>query len=940
MEMVGDDISLPFGRHAANAMRLARAALPPQRHSGPTAIARSTFNSEGGPTTAIIVSHPGRLEVRLRIVPAAGQDGVDDDWTPGADDRIQFSVVTPVYNVARYLPDYLHSVTGQSLPFSERIELILVDDGSTDDSPKIMRRWQNRFPRNIRYLRKPNGGLSSARNFGLAHARHEWITFADPDDFLSPDYFAEVENAIRRHGEARLAMVSCNFIPYIEETRELRDNHPLRYRYDQSETLVGATALGRNIQLSVNNLFLRRSLLSAGGLTFDGRIRPSFEDGHLVSRYLAGADGRSALFLRKPRYFYRRRADQSSLVDKSRLNPNWYGDQLRYGCLELLREMKAAYGQVPEQVVNTVIYEVSWRLSHVVDKPNSVAFLTEAQRTEFFDLMRDIFGSIDADAIMRYDIYRMPLHHRIGILALFKQARPPAQAVRASAFDRGRRLLQFIYWSDVPTPTVTFRSDDRVLAPAFGKSRRHDFMGHPFCWQHRIWLPAENGQLSANDGERPALIHLGEGGAAHTSIATDEIEAYFTPASVSEKGLAPRATELRMLARSPAVAASFQQLWLLMDRDTEADDNAEHFYRYLRRDRPEINTAFVLRRNAPDWTRLELDGFRLIPFGSAEHAAALLNARFYISSHADRYVFDSLPGAYFRDMLHYKFVFLQHGIVKDDLSGWLNGKPIDCFVTSTMQEYRSIVADGSTYEYSGKQVVLTGLPRHDSLLRAGGHDGHMIVIMPTWRKSLTGQQIEGTNLRARNNAFYKSDFARQWRSLLHSERLRAAADAAGRKVVFLPHKNIEPYIDFFDPPSWVELRRFGGDQSIQALFRDVAFFVTDYSSVSFDIAYLDKPLAYYQFDREFAYAGGHQTMPGYFDYARDGYGPICEDEESLLQTIESFLRGERPSPIYRERSARTFLFRDGKCCERVYEAILRLDRPYQAVAQEHQRLSA
>ena len=67
--------------------------------------------------------------------------------------------------------------------------------------------------------------------------------------------------------------------------------------------------------------------------------------------------------------------------------------------------------------------------------------------------------------------------------------------------------------------------------------------------------------------------------------------------------------------------------------------------------------------------------------------------------------------------------------------------------------------------------------------------------------------------------------------------------------------------------------------------------------------------------------------PGYFDYERDGFGPVCEEEDALLDTIEAFLDGKPLDPIYRERAEKTFIFRDGKCCERVFDAILDLDRP-------------
>ncbi|RUU23911.1 CDP-glycerol glycerophosphotransferase family protein, partial [Mesorhizobium sp. M6A.T.Ce.TU.016.01.1.1] len=138
-------------------------------------------------------------------------------------------------------------------------------------------------------------------------------------------------------------------------------------------------------------------------------------------------------------------------------------------------------------------------------------------------------------------------------------------------------------------------------------------------------------------------------------------------------------------------------------------DNAEHLYRYVRRFRPEVNAYFVLRRKSQDWPRLAADGFRLIPFGSADHEYALLNARYLISSHADRYIWDYLPAREYRDLLRFKFVFLQHGVISTDLASWLNTVPIDLMLTSTEREYQSVVGSQNRYRLMPSQVALTGM---------------------------------------------------------------------------------------------------------------------------------------------------------------------------------------------------------------------------------------
>lgn len=99
--------------------------------------------------------------------------------------------------------------------------------------------------------------------------------------------------------------------------------------------------------------------------------------------------------------------------------------------------------------------------------------------------------------------------------------------------------------------------------------------------------------------------------------------------------------------------------------------------------------------------------------------------------------------------------------------------------------------------------------------------------------------------------------------------------------------------------------------------------ITDYSSAAFEMAYLEKPVIYYQFDRDEIFQKvSHTYQKGYFEYHRDGFGPVVESEKTLLEQIEFVLtKGCLPEDIYRERMIRTFPYKDGRCSERVYKAI-------------------
>lgn len=102
--------------------------------------------------------------------------------------RPRLSLVVPVYNVAAWLPEFLETLKAQTLAAGE-FEIIAVDDGSTDESPAILGKYSDEM-KNLRVVRKENGGLSAARNTGLEHAAGEWLAFADSDDRVAPDTYA------------------------------------------------------------------------------------------------------------------------------------------------------------------------------------------------------------------------------------------------------------------------------------------------------------------------------------------------------------------------------------------------------------------------------------------------------------------------------------------------------------------------------------------------------------------------------------------------------------------------------------------------------------------------------------------------------------------------------------------------------------------------------
>ncbi|MBD5415809.1 MAG: glycosyltransferase family 2 protein [Bacteroides sp.] len=127
------------------------------------------------------------------------------------------SVVVPVYNVSAYLDACVRSIIEQNYA---NFELILVNDGSQDNSLAICRRWEAE-DRRIRVIDKANGGVSSARNAGIDCATGEWITFIDSDDWVKPDYISFLIESVECAPETVDWVTSGLTYYYADEKREV-----------------------------------------------------------------------------------------------------------------------------------------------------------------------------------------------------------------------------------------------------------------------------------------------------------------------------------------------------------------------------------------------------------------------------------------------------------------------------------------------------------------------------------------------------------------------------------------------------------------------------------------------------------------------------------------------------------------------------------------------
>ena len=361
-------------------------------------------------------------------------------------------------------------------------------------------------------------------------------------------------------------------------------------------------------------------------------------------------------------------------------------------------------------------------------------------------------------------------------------------------------------------------------------------------------------------------------------------------------------------------------IWLFADRDIEADDNAEHLYRYVMNNHPEQEIVFALRKDSKDWDRLEKEGFNLVECYSYNFLKLCKDIKYFITSHTPQ-SFKIHLGK------NQKFLFLGHGVDAVNISNWFNNLNITLRFSTCYKEYNSIAGDYNNYKLTKKEVVLTGLPRHDNLLKNNKTNTKQILIMPTWRYYLVDVIDLPFNKKV-NDDFINSEYFIKWNSFLNNKILKNICDKYGYKVIFVPHFNMKSMISKMSIPSYINLSYRKEGCSFQLNFQDSDLMITDYTSAAFEMGYLRKPVIYYQFDKNYFF-NNHSYRQGWFDYERDGFGPVVYDEDELLYELNLLLKNNCiPNKKYIKNMEDLFFDRSGNICKNVYSSIIELDKFY------------
>ena len=277
-----------------------------------------------------------------------------------------------------------------------------------------------------------------------------------------------------------------------------------------------------------------------------------------------------------------------------------------------------------------------------------------------------------------------------------------------------------------------------------------------------------------------------------------------------------------------------------------------------------------------------------------------MQARIYVASDARNHGFawKPKPNIITRQISQKKMLFLQHGVTAlkrvDKLFGKNGSAPMTYFAVTSEFEQKIVTEN---FGYAKENVPILGFTRWDVLENKARPDEKNILIMPTWRPWLEEQSDE---------VFRESEYCRRYRQLLENPELGAFLRENNVKIIFHIHPKMKEFLEAFQTENDQVKLIVQGSQPLNELIMKCSMLITDYSSVSWDVHYLAKPVLFYQFDYDLY----QQANGSYIDMTRDLFGDRCLDQECLVKNIKEYIENnfkekERYAQMRKEHFAYT-----------------------------------
>lgn len=763
------------------------------------------------------------------------------------ENKYKATIIIPCYNKQKFIKKALNSIIELSR-FND-FEVIVIDDGSKDKSVDIIKKYTEKYD-NIKLIEfeKGSGSPSKPRNTGIEKSSGKYLIFMDPDDQIINDGYSTLLTKIEEYDSDLLIGTRIGVNEYGQVV--FTDFIDEKYTYvNSNDYSIKLDLLNRN-PILLKSIYSKEMIIN-NNIRFNEIITTS-EDESFDMKCVAYA--KKITKINDIVYQYTTEATGSITTNVS---------------LRIYKEL----GDVFKELTNT--YRLAFSEEIALERIVSLLHVFYLKKLTYLKSVEEIEEGCNY-------IY---------------------QALDKYGFDKFNKL--------VSRQSINIIND--IKNKEFNKYINFYFLKRINRMEKRLdYLNLKSKEYEQI--KKRKIIKMGIHFINFTNNIKKKKRKNRANTEVSEK----RKEYIDKIEKLYSITSNKNNgYWLFMDRIDNAKDNGEALYRYVKENKIHEKIVFALSEESKDYARLKEEGFNLVKYDSFEHWKIMKNAEYVFTSHCDNlnlhpwyYLERKFQLKYMRKYQinsQYKLVFLQHGVIRSDLSSWLGTKKYFRFITSSPYEKLSLLSIPN-YRLTENEVVLTGLARWDYLK---SDTKNVITIFPTWRKEI----ILSKNKEMIGEEFINTEFYKKWNELLNDSIFEKLPD--DYTINFVSHHDNVPILKHFENTinKRINIINYNEVENFYDIVNATKVFITDYSSFSFDYLYLNKPVIYYDFEKN-ALNNNIKDM----EYSKYGY--YCTDIKQVDKAFEKIQKNDyKLENKYVKNINKLFAYRDDNNCKRIIDSL-------------------
>lgn len=874
--------------------------------------------------------------------------------------KYDVSIIVAVYNNDKYVEKCIKSVLDQTYPF-EKIQLILVNDGSIDNSLKICNKYANKY-QNILVIDQQNQGVSVARNTGIKASEGKYIMMLDSDDMISRNTVKDLIAFFDEHYD-EVDLVTYPIYHLINNRTRAFNRYDI---YDKGTDIYNLEEYIHVNQSTVNIIIKNHQ----DPILYNEKMRLSedqrFNIEHLVEKKKIG-------FVKEAMYIYRR---HEKSVSKTVNHPYYCFDEI-IGYNEWLLNNFAKNKKTLKFIQSYVLSTIKWRLKsdqlypyHFLEKDFKIAS----------NRIKNILGQIDVDIII--SMPNMSIYHKMYLLNI-KEAKLDFRflpnkhyqiladnnlfldakniTILIDRFKVKKDSINILALIRTPIfeirdcyPEIFIKSIDKSNREKIKKVEKYYISNKSFYGSdiktNKLYEFEIN--LDYNDIKKFKFVVKLRGQEFNTKIEFSKFCAFNKKIGRYEistnkniilcdtnkksikaydffiKNIKNNITfKLKNLKKQMFISKNFEPLrcfaktknsiWLYSDREGIIDNAYYQFVHDIKK-QDNIKRYYIFDGDKKIYkeniTKKEYK--YLIQYGSIRHKILFLKSKKILTSFLSLYAYCPLHKKfnYYRDLMKYDLIYLQHGILHANLLKMYSKEftEIDKIVVSSEFEKNNFI---NKYNYNEEDIIMSGMPRLQNNTDNIDKVENKILFAPSWRKYLIGEIYKGKR-DLKEKSFINSDYYIKTKEFLNSEELVELLKKNNLKLDFQLHPIFKDYENLFEINNeHVNIVKSENVEKYKIL-------ITDFSSFQFDFARLKRPIIYFVPDMKEFKAGLHTYRELDLPYEK-AFGKLTLNKEDLIKEINRIIENDyKDENVYFERE-KDFFVDTSNAQENLYNELMK-----------------